>query len=271
MEADNLVGGKRMPVVFFGHGSPTNVLEDNDATRTWADIARRIGKPRAILIVSAHWCTSGVRVTAMASPPTIHDFGRSLPAALFDQKYPAPGSVELAERVSELLAPEPVTLDHEWGLDHGTWSVLSKAYPDADVPVVQLSIDARQGEAWHHALAERLKPLRDEGILIAGSGNIVHNLGVLQWNDAAQPYPWAVRFNDYVKKQIIDDRPEGLFNVREINDDARLAVPSEDHYWPLLYVLGTRTKRDSIEFLSDYITFSSLGMTSLLLYEADEV
>lgn len=271
MTAAGPSSGRRMPVAFFGHGSPTNVLENNDATRTWAAMAARIGKPRAILCISAHWCTHGVKVTAMPSPATIHDFGRSLPAALFSQNYPAPGSVALAERVRALLAPEPVELDQQWGLDHGTWSVLAKAYPDADVPVVQLSLDARRPEAWHHALAKRLIPLRDEGVLIAGSGNIVHNLGVLQWNDAAQPYPWAVRFNDYVKQQIVDDNPQGLFDIRRLSDDARLSVPSEDHYWPLLYVLGARTEKDRVEFLSDYIVFSSLGMTSLLLEDEGTV
>lgn len=256
---------ERMPVAFFGHGSPTNVLEDNEATRTWALMAKRIGRPKAILCISAHWCTHGVRVTAMPSPQTIHDFGRSLPAPLFTQQYPAPGSRALAERVQMLLAPTPVTLDESWGLDHGTWSVLQKAYPDADIPVVQLSMDVTKDEAWHYELATRLRPLRDEGILIAGSGNIVHNLRVLKWADDAQPYPWATRFNDYVKQQIRTGDHAALFNVFERGEDARLSVPSEDHYWPMLYALGCVEPEDRVTFLSDYITFSSLGMTSLLI------
>lgn len=255
---------KRMPVAFFGHGSPTNVLEDNAATRTWAEMAAEIGTPRAILCISAHWCTRGAFVTAMATPPVIHDFGRSLPAALFDQDYPAPGDPELARRVQELLAPVPVGLDQNWGLDHGTWSVLKKAYPRADVPVVQLSLDMTKPEAWHYELATRLRPLRDEGYLIMGSGNIVHNLGVLQWSDTAQPYPWAVRFNDYAKDQIARRTFDGLFDIQRRGPDAQMAVPSMDHYLPLLYTLGASDEQDDIRFLSDEIVFSSLGMTSLL-------
>lgn len=255
----------RMPVAFFGHGSPTNVLEDNEATRTWALMAKRIGRPKAILCISAHWCTPGVRVTAMPSPQTIHDFGRSLPAALFTQQYPAPGSRALAARVQTLLAPTAVALDEQWGLDHGTWAVLQRAYPEADIPVVQLSMDITKDEAWHYELATRLRPLRNEGVLIAGSGNIVHNLGVLKWADDAQPYPWATRFNDYVKQQIQAGNHAALFNVGEQGEEARLSVPSEDHYWPLLYVLGCIAPKDRLTFLSDYITFASLSMTSLLI------
>lgn len=256
---------QRMPVAFFGHGSPTNVLEDNAATRTWAEMAARIGTPRAILCISAHWCTRGTFVTAMPAPPTIHDFGRSLPAPLFDQQYPAPGSPELAARVQELLGPLEVGLDTAWGLDHGTWSVLKKAYPKADVPVVQLSLDMTKPEAWHYELATRLRPLRDEGYLIMGSGNIVHNLGVLQWSDSAVPYPWAVRFNDYVKDRIAARAFGDLFEIRSQGADAQLAVPSMDHYLPLLYVLGSSDAADDIQFLSDDIVFSSLGMTSLFV------
>lgn len=255
---------QRMPVAFFGHGSPTNVLEDNRATRTWAEMAARIGTPRAILCISAHWCTRGTFVTAMPQPQTIHDFGRSLPAPLFDQQYPAPGSPELARRVQDLLAPLPVGLDQDWGLDHGTWSVLKKAWPHADVPVVQLSLDMTKPEEWHYALATQLRPLRDEGYLIMGSGNIVHNLGVLQWSDTAFPYPWATRFNDYVKDRIASRAFDGLFDIRNRGADAQQAVPSMDHYLPLLYTLGASDADDDIAFLSDEIVFSSLSMTSLL-------
>lgn len=255
---------RRMPVAFFGHGSPTNVLEDNRATRTWAEMAERIGAPRAILCISAHWCTRGTFLTAMADPPTIHDFGRSLPAPLFDQQYSAPGSPNLCARVRELLGPDAVGLDRDWGLDHGTWSVLKKAYPKADIPVVQLSLDMTKPEAWHFELAMRLRPLRDEGYLIMGSGNIVHNLGLLRWSDSAVPYPWATRFNDYVKQRIAERTFDGLFAIRSRGEDAQLAVPSMDHYLPLLYVLGSSDPTDDLEFLSDEIVFSSLSMTSLL-------
>lgn len=255
----------RMPVAFFGHGSPTNVLEDNDATRTWKIMADRIGRPEAILCISAHWLTQGVRVTAMPVPRTIHDFGRSLPGALFDQSYPAPGSLALAQRVKSLLSPVNVALDQEWGLDHGAWSVLSKAYPHADVPVVQLSMDMNRPGAWHYQLAQQLKPLRAEGVLILASGNIVHNLGTLNWSEDAQPYDWAVRFNAFVKEQIVRGNHAALFDVRDQGDDARRAVPSEDHYWPLLYALGSSDAWESTTFLSDYIVYSSLSMTSALI------
>ncbi len=174
----------RMPVVFFGHGSPMIALETNDTTKTWKAMGEAFGKPKAILCVSAHWLTQGVGVTAMTAPRTIHDFGASFPQALFDVQYPAPGSPELAARVRELLAPQPVALDQQaWGLDHGTWSVLCKAYPDADVPVVQLSMDASKPPEWHFELAKRLAPLRDEGVLIVGTGNIVHNLPAMNWGE----------------------------------------------------------------------------------------
>ncbi|MDZ7643020.1 MAG: class III extradiol ring-cleavage dioxygenase [Woeseiaceae bacterium] len=173
-------------------------------------------------------------------PPTIHDFGRSLPAPLFDLQYPAPGDPQLAGRVRELVGTAEVSLDQDWGLDHGTWSVLLKAYPDADVPVVQLSIDASRPGAWHHELGRTLRPLRDEGVLIMGTGNVVHNLGVMQWSDTAEPYDWATRFNDYVIGAIRDDEPDKLFEPQSLGRDATLSVPSMDHYLPLLYVLGAR-------------------------------
>lgn len=255
---------ERMPVAFFGHGSPTNVLDDNAATRAWAEMARRIGKPTAILIVSAHWCTQGTKVTAMAAPKTIHDFGRSLPSALFDQQYAAPGSVQLAERVADLLRGAGAELDHCWGLDHGSWSVLAKAYPEADIPVVQLSMDVTKAEAWHHDLARHLRPLRDEGVLIAASGNIVHNLGVLNWRDDAEPYPWAVSFNDYIKGKILANDVQAIVDFRSRGQEAKLSVPSEDHFWPLFYALGASEPGDEVTFYSDYIVYSSLGMTSVL-------
>ena len=252
-----------MPVVFFGHGSPTNVLEDNQATKGWQKIAAAMPTPKAILCVSAHWCTRGSAVTGMLKPRTIHDFGRSLPAPLFDCQYPAPGSPELAARTAELLAPTEVTIDQSWGLDHGTWSVLSRAWPDANIPIVQLSLDVGLDDREHFDLAHKLLPLRDEGILIVGSGNIVHNLGVLQWDDAAEPYDWATRFNDYIKDCIARDDMEGFFAYPDTGDDARNSIPGPDHFWPLLYVLGTRDG-DPVAFHTDFIQYKSLSMTSLV-------
>lgn len=254
----------KMPIVFFGHGSPTNALEDNVATQSWKRIADSIERPKAILCVSAHWCTRGTAVTAMEKPRTIHDFGRSLPAPLFDCQYPAPGDPALAERVAELLQPISVQMDQSWGLDHGAWAVFSKAWPDADIPIVELSIDMSQTDQWHYDLGKRLKPLRDEGILIAGSGDIVHNLGVMDWNEASLPYDWATRFNDYIKNCIVEDNPQGVLDYQARGMDATQSVPTRDHFLPLLYVLGARDKGDKVRFMSDFIQYKSLSMTSIV-------
>lgn len=260
----------RMPVVFFGHGSPMIALETNDTTRTWKAMGAAIGKPRAILCVSAHWLTQGVAVTAMTAPRTIHDFGASFPKALFEMQYPAPGSPELAARVRDLLAPQSVALDQQgWGLDHGTWSVLSKVYPDADVPVVQLSMDATKPPEWHFALAKRLAPLRDDEVLIVGTGNIVHNLPAMNWGERhCAPYDWSQRFNEHIKQAIVDDAPERAVNFASQGQDAAKSVPTPDHYWPLLYVLGARLPGDVASFAPDHIEHGSLSMTSVTLSAA---
>jgi 4,5-DOPA dioxygenase extradiol len=260
----------RMPVVFFGHGSPMIALETNDTTRTWKAMGEAFGKPRAILCVSAHWLTQGVAVTAMTAPRTIHDFGASFPKALFDMQYPAPGSPELAARIRNLLAPQPVALDQQgWGLDHGTWSVLSKVYPDADVPVVQLSMDATKPPEWHFELAKRLAPLRDEGVLIVGTGNIVHNLPAMNWGERhCAPYDWSQRFNDHIKQAIVDNAPERAVDFASQGQDAARSVPTPDHYWPLLYVLGARLPGDVAAFAPDHIEHGSLSMTSVTLSAA---
>jgi 4,5-DOPA dioxygenase extradiol len=257
----------RMPVVFFGHGSPMIALETNDTTRTWQAMGQAFGKPKAILCISAHWLTQGVGVTAMAAPRTIHDFGASFPKALFDMQYPAPGSPELAARVGELLAPQPVVLDQQaWGLDHGTWSVLSKVYPEADVPVAQLSMDASKPPQWHFDLAQRLAPLRDESVLIVGTGNIVHNLPAMDWGERhCAPYDWSQRFNDYIKQAIVDDAPQRAVDFASRGQDAARSVPTPDHYWPLLYVLGARLPGDTPTFAPDHIEHGSLSMTSVTL------
>jgi 4,5-DOPA dioxygenase extradiol len=260
----------RMPVVFFGHGSPMIALETNDTTKAWKAMGEAFGKPKAILCISAHWLTQGLGVTAMTAPRTIHDFGASFPQALFDVQYPAPGSPGLAMRVKELLAPQPVVLDQQaWGLDHGTWSVLSKAYPDADVPVVQLSMDATKPPEWHFELAKRLAPLRDEGVLIVGTGNIVHNLPAMNWGERhCAPYDWSQRFNDYIKQAIAEDAPERAVNFASQGQDAAKSVPTPDHYWPLLYVLGARLPGDVASFAPDHIEHGSLSMTSVTLSAA---
>ncbi|ENZ83921.1 MULTISPECIES: 4,5-DOPA dioxygenase extradiol [Caulobacter] len=257
----------RLPVIFFGHGSPMIALETNDTTRTWKAIGDAVGRPKAILCVSAHWLTRGIAVTAMTKPRTIHDFGASFPKALFDQQYPAPGSPELAARVREILAPTPVALDESgWGLDHGTWSVLGKAFPAADVPVVQLGMDATKPPAWHFEIGQRLAPLRDEGVLIVGTGNIVHNLPAMDWGDRhCRPYDWSQRFNDYIKTAIVEDAPERAVDFESQGQDAQRSVPTPDHYWPLLYVLGARQPGDRVAFAPDHIEHGSLSMTTVTL------
>ncbi|OJW59191.1 MAG: 4,5-DOPA dioxygenase extradiol [Sphingomonadales bacterium 63-6] len=255
----------RLPVVFFGHGSPMVALEKSDTTAAWNAIAGRIGKPKAILCISAHWLTRGTAVTAMAQPRTIHDFG-AFPQALFDMQYPAPGDPELAHRVRELLDPVPVALDASWGLDHGTWTVLTHAYPEADIPVVQLGMDVRLSPAQHWEIGEKLRPLRDEGVLLMGTGNIVHNLPAMDWdNPDALPYPWADRFNGAMLDAIVEDRPQTVIDFAQLGDDARLSVPTPDHFWPLLYVLGARHPGETAELGPNFIHHKSLGMTSILI------
>lgn len=251
-----------MPIVFFGHGSPMIALQTNAVTETWRRMGESLPRPKAILSISAHWCTRGTSVTAMKQPQTIHDFG-GFPQELFDMQYPAPGSAELAARVRDLLQPMPVTMDQSWGFDHGTWTVLTKTYSAADIPVVQLSMDARQTPAHHFEIGRRLNALRDEGILIMGTGNVVHNLPLMNWSMTAKPYAWAQQFHDYVHNAIVDDQPERLVHFTKAGDPARLAVPTPDHYWPLLYVLGARRTTDVARFEVDHIEHSSLSMMTV--------
>jgi 4,5-DOPA dioxygenase extradiol len=255
----------RIPVIFFGHGSPMVALETSDVTHAWRDLAARIGKPKAILCISAHWQTPGTAVTAMPQPRTIHDFG-AFPQALFDVRYPAPGDPDLAHRIRDLLAPMPVTIDHGWGLDHGTWSVLVHAYPDADVPVVQLGMDLAKTPAEHWAVGEALRPLRDEGVLIMGTGNIVHNLPMMDWNNpSAPPYAWAASFNAEMLDAVRTDEPRRVIDFQSLGEAAVLSVPTPDHFLPLLYVLGARHSGEKAEFGPDFIQHKSLGMTSILI------
>jgi len=251
-----------MPAVFIGHGSPMNTLEHNRYTDTWRALGRSIPRPRAILAVSAHWMTRGTAVTAMEQPRTLHDFG-GFPDELFAVQYPAPGDPALAARVRELLAPAEVRLDDSWGLDHGTWSVLAHVYPEADIPVVQLSLDAALEPAAHHALARRLAPLRNEGVLIIASGNVVHNLGRIRWSDDAPPYDWAVRFNERVRGQLAAGDLTPLIDYRALGEDARLSVPTPEHYLPLLYLLALHQPGETLTLPVDGIEYGSIGMMSV--------
>jgi len=252
-----------MPAIFFGHGNPMNALQQNDWTKAWNAIGISLPRPRAILCISAHWYLPATRVTAMTAPRTIHDFG-GFPRELYQIQYPAPGSPELALRVQELLKPLAVDLDHAWGLDHGTWSVLHHVYPAADIPVVQLNIDETQPAAFHFELGKRLRPLRDEGILIIGSGNLVHNLHTYAWGrHIPEPFDWALRFELMAKQLLLEGEFDPLVDYESLGPDALLAIPTPDHYLPLLYVLGTRRENEAIAFPVQGFDGGSISMLTV--------
>ena len=259
------MANQTMPAVFVGHGNPMNALHRNAWTEAWAALGKAIPHPRAILAVSAHWYVRGTRVTADESPKTIHDFG-GFPPELYQVEYPAPGSPGLAHRVQELLSPIQVVAAKDWGLDHGTWSVLAHLFPQADVPVVQLGIDRSQPPAFHHALGERLSALREEGILVLGSGNLVHNLEAYAWGDhSTAPYEWAVRFEDLVKELVLTGHHKPLIEYAKLGPEALLSVPTPDHYLPLLYVLGLQRQGERVGFPSSGVDGGSISMLSIRL------
>ena len=252
-----------MPAIFFGHGNPMNALRENVWTLGWTQIGRSIPRPRAILSVSAHWYIPSVAVTAMESPRTIHDFG-GFPRDLFEAKYPAPGSPALAERVDQLLGGSVIHDLQSWGLDHGTWSVLCHVFPDADVPVVQLSIDETQAAPFHYDLARRLAPLRDEGFLVIGSGNLVHNLHAYAWGKHdIEPFDWAVRFESHAREIILSGNHESLIRYESLGREALLSAPTPDHYLPLLYVLALARPGDEISFPVAGFDGGSISMTTV--------
>lgn len=253
-----------MPALFVGHGNPMNALERNIHTEIWRNLGESLPRPKAILAVSAHWYTRGTGVTAMVQPKTIHDF-RGFPPALFAQRYPAPGDPTLATRARELLQPVVVTADQEWGLDHGTWSVLVHVYPQADIPVVQLSIDATQPAEYHYQLGQRLSALRDEGVLIFGSGNVVHNLQAAKWGADASAYPWASAFNEQLRGALARGEHKAAIEYQSHGEAASLSVPTPEHYLPLLYVLGAGSAGDAVSFPTDGIEMGSISMLTVLL------
>lgn len=257
----SMTGDARMPVIFFGHGSPMNTLARNQYTEAWRRLGAAVPRPKVILAISAHWFTKGTAVTAMARPRTIHDFG-GFPQALFDIQYPAPGDPALAERVRELLAPLPVAMDKSWGLDHGTWSVLRHAFPEADTPVVQLSLDAGKPGSFHYELGRRLAPMRAEGVLIVGSGNVVHNLRLMQNRVGEPAYDWALRFNEKVRVALASGQHQTLVDFEHMGEDARLSVPTPEHYLPLLYIAGLQAEGETMAFAVDGYEAGSLGMLS---------
>jgi len=256
---------EKHPVLFIGHGSPMNGIEDNEFSRTWREMGQQISRPKAVLVISAHWLTRGTSVTAMEQPKTIHDFG-GFPQALFDVQYPAKGDTELAKETAKLITSTNVGLDHDWGLDHGTWTVVRHMYPDADIPVLQLSIDYDRPGEYHYNLAKEIAALRKKGVLIIGSGNMVHNLRMVDWRRLSEPdfgFDWAVEMNTIFKEKIGNGDHKALINYQKLNKAAILAIPTPDHYYPLLYTLGLQDNKDEISFFNDRLVGGSLNMTSV--------
>jgi len=254
---------KRMPALFVGHGNPMITLDDSAYTRAWAALGKSLPRPRAVLCISAHWYVPATLVTGDEQPKTIHDFG-GFPQPLYEIQYPAPGDPALARHVSDLLAPDDAALDNQWGLDHGTWTVLRHLYPDADVPVIQLSLNRERDAAWHFALAGRLRPLRDENVLIVGSGNLVHNLRAYAWDGSSvAAYDWATRFEAMARQRIMAADFEPLVDYAAQGPDAKLAVPTPDHYLPLLYVLAQHGAGERITFPVEGFDGGSMSMLAV--------
>ncbi|MCC7245739.1 MAG: 4,5-DOPA dioxygenase extradiol [Saprospiraceae bacterium] len=263
--SEGLSNTDRLPVLFLGHGSPMNAIEENEFVTGFRRVSSEIARPTAILCISAHWETQGTFVTAMNNPPTIHDFG-GFPKALFDVQYPAPGSPELAKETQNLVKKTQVGLDEKWGLDHGAWSVIKHLYPNADVPVIQMSLDYRQSPQWHYDLAKELSALRRKGVLIVGSGNMVHNLGKVAWNklnEVGFAYDWATEANEKMKSSIQSGNHEPLINFRSQGKAFDLAIPTPEHFLPLLYTLALQEKGEDVSLFNDRAVAGALTMTSV--------
>jgi 4,5-DOPA dioxygenase extradiol len=259
--SEKLENTDTMPLLFLGHGNPMHAIQQDEFSEGWLKTAKSLPVPKAILCISAHWETAGTYVTAMPKPKTIHDFG-GFPQELFNVQYPAPGSPELAMQAKELIKKTSVEMDHEWGLDHGTWSVIKHMYPNADIPVIQMSLDYRKDAAWHYALAKELAALRQKGILIVGSGNIVHNLRLADWN-AKGGSDWAVVANEKMKQHILGNDHQPLINYSSMGKEVNMAIPSPDHYLPLLYILGLKTEKEQVSLFNDKTELGSISMTSV--------
>ncbi|MBL7725475.1 MAG: 4,5-DOPA dioxygenase extradiol [Chitinophagaceae bacterium] len=254
-----------MPVLFIGHGSPMNGIENNEFSLQWEKTAKELPIPKAVLVVSAHWLTNGTYITAMDRPKTIHDFG-GFPQELFDVQYPAPGNSQLALETKELIISTNVGLNHDWGLDHGAWTVVRRMYPDATIPVLQLSIDYSKPASYHYSLAKELVALRKKGVLIIGSGNMVHNLRMVAWDKLDKPgfgYDWAIEMHELFKKKIADGDHQALINYETLSKSVKLAIPTPDHYYPLMYTLGLQNKNEQPVFFNDKLVAGSLNMTSV--------
>jgi len=260
--SDSLVESEsKMPLLFIGHGSPMNGIEDNEFSTGWEKLGKELALPKAVLCISAHWYTKGTFITAMEKPKTIHDF-YGFPKALFDVQYPAPGHPALANETASLITKTTVGLDHEWGLDHGTWSVVKRMYPEANIPVLQLSIDYSKGAQYHYELAQQLETLRKKGVLIIGSGNMVHNLRIMNWNLAEMGYDWAIEMNEKFKSLISANEHKPLINVESLGEAAKLSIPTPEHYLPMLYILGLKKPDEPVTFFNDKTVMGSVSMTS---------
>ncbi len=258
---------EKMPVLFLGHGSPMNAIEENEFVAGFRNIGKSIPKPTAILCVSAHWETRGTFVTAMQNPPTIHDFG-GFPKALFDVQYPAPGSPELAKETKSIVTKTEVGLDEKWGLDHGAWSVIKHLYPNADVPVIQMSLDYYQAPQYHYELAKELASLRKKGVLIIGSGNMVHNLRMVAWDKlyfVGYGFDWAMEASEKMKQYILNGDHQQLINYRSQGKPFELAIPTPEHYLPLLYAIALKEENETISLFNDKAVAGSLTMTSVII------
>ena len=257
-----------MPVLFVGHGTPMNAIEENEFSRTWEKLGRELSRPEAVLCISAHWEDSASWVTAMEQPKTIHDFG-GFPDKLYEQQYPAPGAPALADEMASHLTEYGIEKDYGWGLDHGTWSVLRHMYPQADIPVVQLSIDYTKGMRYHYELGRSLSFLRRRGVLVIGSGNMVHNLGMVKWKggeiDNGFAYDWAEELNERMKRALLTGDHESLIDYKSLSEYPRLGIPTEEHYIPLIYALGLQSEGDSLVFFNDKVVGGSLSMTSFII------
>lgn len=255
--------GQIMPVLFTGHGNPMNAIMRNEFSLKWQQLGKELPRPKAILSVSAHWLTRGTYVTAMERPKTIHDFG-GFPKELFDAQYPSPGAPDMAKETARLVKSAKVQEDYEWGLDHGTWSVLLPMFPQADIPVYQLSIDYYQPAQYHYNLAKELYELRKKGVLIVGSGNIVHNLGQIDF-EGKRTFDWAIEFDEKIKGFIDKGDHDSIIHYEKLGSIARMAVPTNDHYLPLMYSLGLKQKQEEVKYFNDKMDAGSISMRSLLI------
>jgi 4,5-DOPA dioxygenase extradiol len=261
--SDNLASQEnKTPLLFIGHGSPMNGIEDNEFSEHWVQLGQEMTPPKAVLCISAHWFTKGTHITAMEKPQTIHDFG-GFPKQLFDVQYPAPGDPVLAKEAASLIHKTNVGLDHEWGLDHGTWTVVRRMFPEANIPVLQLSINYTKSPQFHYELAKELSSLRKKGVLIIGSGNMVHNLGILNWNLTNSGYDWAVEMNEKFKHLISSGDHAPLIKYETLGQAAKLSIPTPEHYLPLLYTLGLKEENESVSFFNDKTLMGSISMTSV--------